>query len=144
MNWGSMTPTGHPSSVPTNSEFKNEICRKCIYIMKHVCSIYSWLQALYKLGARRIVVFEIGPIGCYPASLKVFTPRTKCAEHINDMVAIFNRKLHRKIEALRSQLKDATILVAEMYGLIKDMIERPSSYGNYAFTSHQDIINYHW
>lgn len=75
-------------------------------------------------------MFEIGPIGCYPASLKIFAPQTKCAEHINDMVAIFNRKLHRKIEALRSQLKDATILVAEMYGLIKDMIERPSSYGN--------------
>lgn len=88
------------------------------------------MQALYKLGARRIVVFEIGPIGCYPASLKVFEPQTKCAEDINEMVMIFNRNLHIKIEALRSKLKDATILKAEMYGLIRDMIDRPSSYGN--------------
>ncbi|XP_059435474.1 GDSL esterase/lipase 7-like [Corylus avellana] len=103
----------------TNEEFGTLLAMKLAYQSKD----------LYKLGARRIVVFEIGPIGCYPASLKVFEPQTKCAEDINEMVMIFNRNLHIKIEALRSKLKDATILIAEMYGLIRDMIDMPSSYG---------------
>lgn len=88
------------------------------------------LQDLYKLGARNIVVFEIGPLGCYPGSLKIFNPQTTCVDDINKMVSIFNTKLNRKVEELRPTLEGANIIIANVFKLIMDMIDKPSSYGN--------------
>ena len=76
-----------------------------------------------------MVVFEIGPLGCYPAILKSHKPETKCANEINQMVSIFNLKLEQTVKTLRSIQIDATIIVAKTYSLIFYMVERPSSYG---------------
>ncbi|EXB78252.1 GDSL esterase/lipase [Morus notabilis] len=87
------------------------------------------LKELYNLGARKFLVFEIAPIGCYPQAVKRYKPTTKCAEDINNLVLIFNRKLEHKVRTLRSRCKDAHITIAKTYSFILDMLKRPSTYG---------------
>ncbi|PON80820.1 Lipase [Parasponia andersonii] len=71
------------------------------------------LKELYKLGARRFLVFEHVPLGCYPAVLKAYKPTTGCAEEANHLALTFNRKLYHKVRTLRSTHKDANITIAK-------------------------------
>ncbi|KAF3439106.1 hypothetical protein FNV43_RR17381 [Rhamnella rubrinervis] len=107
----------------------SKICNQDNFSSHLVIELEKQLKTLYELGARKMVVFEIGPLGCYPAILKSHKPETKCVDEINQMVSTFNLKLAHMVKTLRSMQRDATIIVAKTYSLIFDMVERPSSYG---------------
>ena len=83
------------------------------------------LQELYELGARKFLVFEIVPLGCYPVVLKVIKPNTRCADEANNLALIFNQKLEHKVKVLSSTHKDATFTIAKTYNLIIDLVEKP-------------------
>lgn len=51
------------------------------------------LKELYNLGARKFVVFQISWVGCYPELVEKFNLKDKCAENVNDMVKLFNKKM---------------------------------------------------
>lgn len=82
-------------------------------------------QKLYKLGARKFLVFEVVPLGCYPAVLKLYKPKTRCAEEVNNMTLLFNQKLEERIRKLRSTHQNMTITIARTNNLIRDFVENP-------------------
>ncbi|KAL5556732.1 hypothetical protein UlMin_038968, partial [Ulmus minor] len=55
---------------------------------------------LYELGVRSFMVFEVGPIGCYPFKMKKYNSVTKCVDEVNNMVRIYNQRLDNKIRKL--------------------------------------------
>ncbi|KAF8399224.1 hypothetical protein HHK36_015089 [Tetracentron sinense] len=86
-------------------------------------------ERLYKLGARKIIMFEIGPIGCIPTFTRELKPKGQCDEESNQLVSYFNDRLPAMLKRLTSNLQGATFVLAEANGLAYDVIRNPSSYG---------------
>lgn len=91
--------------------------------------MYIYLQDLHSLGARKFVVFDIGPIGCLPGILNMVKPKTKCEEGLNGMVSIFNKKLAMKLNDLNSKLRGSTFVLGQTFDLTYELIRRPLQYG---------------
>ncbi|KAJ0043236.1 hypothetical protein Pint_18912 [Pistacia integerrima] len=60
------------------------------------------LERLYNLGARKIVMFEIGAVGCIPA---IKREGVKCVEDKNQLVSYFNDGLLAMLRNLTTTLK---------------------------------------
>ncbi|KAJ9700563.1 hypothetical protein PVL29_006054 [Vitis rotundifolia] len=85
---------------------------------------------MYRLGGRKFVVFDVGPIGCLPAiARKRAGPKTLCVEEINNVVSIFNAKLALKINQLSSTLRNSTFVLVKNFNFVHDLVENPSRFG---------------
>ncbi|XP_021739368.1 GDSL esterase/lipase 7-like [Chenopodium quinoa] len=87
------------------------------------------LQKLYNFGARKIVVFELGPIGCIPSIVRSSKLNGKCDENKNEIVNMFNTKLALLLKNLTSTLQDSHFIIGKAHGLGYDAVINPSKYG---------------
>ncbi|KAL9172841.1 hypothetical protein ABFS82_03G073300 [Erythranthe guttata] len=90
----------------------------------------SFVQELYRLGARRIGVFSMPPIGCAPSqiTLKGGLDR-KCVDKYNEIAKLFNNKLSAAITSLNTRFTDARIVYFDAYNPTLDIILNPQKYG---------------
>ncbi|XP_050226884.1 GDSL esterase/lipase 7-like [Mercurialis annua] len=89
-------------------------------------------ERLYILGVRKILMFEIGPIGCIPSisrSRHGAIRNEKCEEGANQMVSYFNDKLAAMLQNLTSTLPDSTFVYGHANWLGYDAVINPSRYG---------------
>ncbi|XP_028764799.1 GDSL esterase/lipase At1g29660-like [Neltuma alba] len=87
------------------------------------------LRCLYNYGARKMVLFGIGQIGCSPNELAQNSQDgTTCVERINSANQIFNNKLKSLVDQLNKQLSDARFIYINSYGIFQDIINNPSAY----------------
>ncbi|KAL6963819.1 hypothetical protein U1Q18_034824 [Sarracenia purpurea var. burkii] len=86
-------------------------------------------QDLYRVGARKFVVFEISPLGCLPDLIDKTKPPTSCNEQINGLVSIFNSYLGAKTNELTSTLNGSTFITAKTYQLVYDIVHNPLHHG---------------
>ncbi|KAF8389888.1 hypothetical protein HHK36_024406 [Tetracentron sinense] len=89
----------------------------------------SRLTKLYNLGARKFVVFAIGPLGCIPAIVNSLKPTTRCAENVNKLVLLYNYGLHGLLEQLTFTLHGSIFVFGDVYRLSYDMNQNPFRYG---------------
>ncbi|KAF5176668.1 GDSL esterase/lipase [Thalictrum thalictroides] len=94
------------------------------YLMKTLSPL---LERLYNLGARKIAVSQIGPLGCIPR--RRLKPSYQCAEDVNQLASYFNNLLPETLERLTYDLPGLMFTVVKTYDAIQDMIEYPSKYG---------------
>ena len=60
------------------------------------------------MGARKIVVFGLGPIGCTPTEIARFGTNGKpCVDSINDVINLFNVRLKPLVNDLNNKFSDA-------------------------------------
>ncbi|XP_010258913.1 PREDICTED: GDSL esterase/lipase At1g71250-like [Nelumbo nucifera] len=90
-----------------------------------VQQIAQQLLALYNMGARKFVVYSLGPIGCTPNQLV----GQSCADKVNQMVLLFNSALRSLIIDLNLHLPGVDFAYADAYGIITDILVSPNSYG---------------
>jgi phospholipase/lecithinase/hemolysin len=96
----------------------------------------SMLQILYQYGARKMVLFGLGQIGCSPNELAQNSPDgSTCVQRINSAIQIFNKKLKSLVNELNSNFADARFIFVDSYGIFQDIINSPSSYGKYMIFS---------
>ncbi|KAL9172837.1 hypothetical protein ABFS82_03G072900 [Erythranthe guttata] len=90
----------------------------------------TFLQDLYQLGARRIAVFGLPPLGCLPLerTLRGGLGRN-CFEEYNENARFFNNRLSDEVASHKSQFPDATITFADIYPAFLDIIQTPQKYG---------------
>jgi phospholipase/lecithinase/hemolysin len=89
------------------------------------------LRTLYNNGARKMVLFGIGQIGCSPNILATRSPDgVTCVEEINSANQIFNSKLKGLVDQFNNQLPDSKVIYVNSYGIFQDIISNPSAYGN--------------
>ncbi|XP_031400195.1 GDSL esterase/lipase EXL3-like [Punica granatum] len=95
-----------------------------------VKSATSFIQELYGLGARRIGITGIPPIGCVPAqrTLRGGIERN-CFDDGNDAAILFNSKLSSQIDSLSSQLSNSKIVYIDIYYSFLPLIQNPTKYG---------------
>ncbi|KAK6928038.1 GDSL lipase/esterase, partial [Dillenia turbinata] len=90
---------------------------------------YNELQKLYRLGARKMAIFEIGPLGCLPMVIKMFGTGDGCVEDINQMVTYFNGELKIMLSNLTSTLQGSSFVLNPAYSFTYDAIKNPTKYG---------------
>ncbi|XP_022760116.1 GDSL esterase/lipase 7-like [Durio zibethinus] len=92
-------------------------------------------ERLYRLGARKIVMFEIAPLGCIPHYTRKYELKGKCHHETNQIVSYFNNMLHATLKNLTSTLQGSMFSLARINSLVHDYITNPSKYG-YTDTSY--------
>ncbi|KAL3723423.1 hypothetical protein ACJRO7_035588 [Eucalyptus globulus] len=87
------------------------------------------LERLYNMGARKFVVFQIGPIGCIPTIAKKSKHDGVCDEGPNLLVSYFNQMLQLMLENMTSSLTRSMFVLGRANPLGYDAIINPSIYG---------------
>lgn len=90
------------------------------------------MKELYLLGARRIGVFSLSPIGCLPLQRTVKGGIDRdCVEIVNEGALIFNSKLSSSLVDLGKKHPDSRLVYLENYIEMHDIIINHTHYGKY-------------
>lgn len=90
----------------------------------------SFVEGLYSLGARRIGVTSLPPMGCLPASVTLFGGgNTGCVERLNNDSLTFNRKLGVAADAVKRRHSDLKLVVFDIYQPLLDLVQNPTNAG---------------
>ncbi|KAL7178303.1 hypothetical protein ACSBR2_031452 [Camellia fascicularis] len=88
------------------------------------------LTRLYNMGARNIVVANVGPIGCIPYQRDINpSAGESCVAFPNQLAQLFNAQLKDLLAELGANLKESKFLYADVYRLFDDIIQNHISYG---------------
>ncbi|KAG6477830.1 GDSL esterase/lipase EXL3-like [Zingiber officinale] len=100
------------------------------YIKFVVQCASSFLQELYHLGARKVAVTGVSPIGCLPSQRSLAGGiERECVTRYNEAVLMFNSVLAKEIQRLNYTLPGSEFLFVDMYDIFLDMIQHPNAYG---------------
>lgn len=87
------------------------------------------LQNVYKLGARKVLVSAVGPIGCIPSRLALGSPDGRCIASENEMAVGFNVALKSLLLELTQTLPHSLFLYGNVYDGVLEAIENPHAHG---------------
>ncbi|WVZ26097.1 hypothetical protein V8G54_004641 [Vigna mungo] len=95
-----------------------------------VGSFNSFVKDLYRLGARRLGVTSLPPLGCLPAARTLFGfHENGCVSRINSDAQAFNKKINSAVANLQKQLPGLKIAVFDIYKPLYDLVQSPSKSG---------------
>ncbi|XP_061366869.1 GDSL esterase/lipase 7-like [Gastrolobium bilobum] len=86
-------------------------------------------ERLYKLGARKVIMFDLGPIGCMPSITRKHAHPGDCMEETNQIVSYFNERLPAMLKNLTFSLPGSIFVHGHANTLGYDAIKNPSKYG---------------
>lgn len=97
----------------------------------YLVGIFSnFIAELYGLGARKIGVTSLPPLGCLPAVMTLFSfHQPGCVSRINSDAQGFNNKLNSAASQLTKKLPGLTLVVFDIYKPLYDLIQNPSASG---------------
>ncbi|XP_044468850.1 GDSL esterase/lipase 7-like [Mangifera indica] len=113
-----------PNSYPSSKFYSGEGFAD---LLINIFSIQ--LSTLYRLGARKMAVVGVGPLGCIPNQLSTANGKNSCIKKVNDLAAMFNSRLIQLINTLNASLPGSFFIYHNTYDLIYDMVTSPSRYG---------------
>lgn len=94
----------------------------------------NFLQELYSLGLRIMVVAGLPPIGCLPFHRVVESLAiNECLENQNWDSRSYNDKLKTLLQNIQKDLKGSRLLYCDIYDPIMKMIYNPQKYGGKSF-----------
>ncbi|KAF4358914.1 hypothetical protein F8388_012905 [Cannabis sativa] len=102
------------------------------FVQNMISNFGNQLTRLYNLGARKIVVLNVGPIGCTPSQRDaniLSLDNNNCAIFPNRLAQIFNMQLRNLITELTNSLEGSKLVYADVYNVMEDIIENYSKYG---------------
>ncbi|KAL5780737.1 hypothetical protein ACOSQ2_011474 [Xanthoceras sorbifolium] len=98
-----------------------------------VGSASTFLQELYRLGARKIAVFSAPPLGCLPSTKTLaggdIFSRKECVKICNQGTQLFNKKLSAEADRLDSKLLHAKMVYIDIYSPMLDLMQNHNKYG---------------
>ncbi|KAK2983858.1 hypothetical protein RJ640_008534 [Escallonia rubra] len=90
----------------------------------------SFITDLHGLGARRIGVTSLPPLGCLPAARTLFGFTEKgCVSRINTDAQGFNKKVNSAATQLPKQLPGLKLVIFDIFKPLYDIVASPSSQG---------------
>ncbi|VFQ71786.1 unnamed protein product [Cuscuta campestris] len=89
-----------------------------------------FIEGIYKLGCRTILVTGLPPMGCLPIQMtaRSLLLRT-CLEEENLDAQIYNAKLVRLLPRIQESLPGSTILYSDAYNPMMELINNPQRHG---------------
>ncbi|XXG82247.1 hypothetical protein AAC387_Pa10g0235 [Persea americana] len=96
--------------------------------------LHSLIQILYSLGARKIVVAGLPPIGCLPLQMtgNILLPGSHmrvCVQQQNEDAVVYNSKLQTLLASIQASRPGTTIAYLDAYDALLNMIIIPEEYG---------------
>ncbi|KAK3412058.1 hypothetical protein EUGRSUZ_I00821 [Eucalyptus grandis] len=86
-------------------------------------------RELYGLGARRIGVLSLPPVGCLPSQRTLHGgPKRGCFNSANEAAVLFNSKLY-EIDSLGKELPGARLVYTDIYYPLLAIIQGPAQFG---------------
>jgi hypothetical protein len=90
----------------------------------------NFVRKIYSLGARKLSITGLVPIGCLPLERTInILGDHNCNEKYNNVALEFNAKLENMISKVNNELPQLKALSANAYDIVNDIIARPSFYG---------------
>ncbi|XBH97555.1 hypothetical protein VPH35_127209 [Triticum aestivum] len=109
----------------------------------------SPLPDLYNIGARKFMVFNMAPIGCYPAFL-VELPHSSsdldeygCMTSYNSAVVYYNELLNNSLTEVRKTLQNASIVYVDKYSAMLELFRHPEDHSELSLRSFSAIQRLH-
>ncbi|KAJ3693316.1 hypothetical protein LUZ60_008796 [Juncus effusus] len=87
-----------------------------------------FIRDIYNLGARKLGITGLAPFGCLPLE-RTTNLILKCKEELNVAARDFNAKLQNLVNRINLELDGMMIAFGDVYDLVNDVIQNPSSYG---------------
>lgn len=82
------------------------------------------------MGARKILIPNVAPIGCIPYMRDINpSARDDCATFPNDLAQLFNLQLKVLLQDLSFSLEGSSFLFADVYRLVTSIVQNFKSYG---------------
>ncbi|KAB1218481.1 GDSL esterase/lipase APG [Morella rubra] len=91
----------------------------------------KFVKDLYGLGARKLGVNSLPPLGCLPAAITLlgFNEKRSCVSRANTDAQGFNKKINTAAANLQKQLPGLKIVVFDIYKPLYDLVQSPSKNG---------------
>lgn len=90
----------------------------------------AFIQEIYMLGARRIGVFSVPPIGCLPSQRTLGGGKSRaCAENYNQAALLANAKFSAALHSLSNTLPRTKLVFVNIYDPLLRIILNPQQYG---------------
>ncbi|XP_039022244.1 GDSL esterase/lipase APG-like [Hibiscus syriacus] len=90
----------------------------------------TFVKNTYGLGARKIGVTSLPPLGCIPLARTLFgNHENGCVTRFNTDAQQFNKKLNAAAANLQKQYPDLRIVVFDIFKALLDIVKSPSNYG---------------
>lgn len=91
--------------------------------------VHGW-QRLYSLDARKIVVSNVGPLGCMPYQKTINQMKeNECVRLPNQMALKYNALLRDLLMDLNRRLPGAMFLLSNAYDLVLELLANHRAYG---------------
>ncbi|KAK2981928.1 hypothetical protein RJ640_019148 [Escallonia rubra] len=96
-----------------------------------VSNLTIHLKRLHELGARKIIVVGVGPLGCIPFVRALhLVPGGKCSAKVNSLIRGYNKKLRDMLNQCNQEMGPETIYVyANSYDIFRGIILNYRRYG---------------
>ncbi|MQM23235.1 hypothetical protein Taro_056298, partial [Colocasia esculenta] len=91
----------------------------------------GFVTEIYRLGARKVALTGLAPIGCLPLerSANLQAGGGACVERYNEAARGFNAKLRGMCERLRGALPELRLVYSHVYDVFLAIIQNPSLFG---------------
>ncbi|KAF3322130.1 GDSL esterase/lipase EXL3 [Carex littledalei] len=90
----------------------------------------SFVEQLIQLGARKIAIVGVPPIGCVPSQRTLAGGILRdCASGHNAVARLYNSRLAKEVEKISKKHQNVTLIYADIYDFLYDMIAHPTKYG---------------
>lgn len=113
--------------VPNSHPFL--LCSFNVKMDDKLVVLIAKVQRMYNLGARKIVTFEIGPLGCIPSIAKTHNHSGNCVEDTNVLATIFNENLRVTLANLTNTFQGSFFVLGRANWIGYDAITSPVKYG---------------
>lgn len=84
---------------------------------------------MHVLGARQLMVFGLGPMGCIPLQ-RVLSTSGDCQDRANKLALSFNKAGSKLMQDLNTKLPNSSYKFGDAYDVVNNVITNPSQYGN--------------
>ena len=91
--------------------------------------VVIFVQRLYELGARKVIVTGTGPLGCVPAILALHSKKGECAPELQQAAELFNPQLIDMVNSLNKKLGSNVFVTVETNYLHMNFINNPKAFG---------------
>ncbi|XVE88465.1 hypothetical protein DITRI_Ditri19aG0071800 [Diplodiscus trichospermus] len=99
------------------------------YLDTLISKFKSQLTALYDLDARKIIVTNVGMVGCIPFERDIHSSGDGCVDFLNELAKLYNIRLKSLLQELTTNLAGSTFVYVDAYAMLGDLLQNYKSYG---------------
>lgn len=90
----------------------------------------NFIHKLYNLGARKISLGGLPPMGCLPLERTTnFVGGSDCVDNYNNIALEFNDKLNKLTTKIKKELPGIRLVFSNPYDILFRVVKKPAQYG---------------